>query len=445
MSRRWIRLVAAACFGCAFLGAGPVRAHEYALESVINAFVEVTPNEAHLVIRVPLHLLAAVKFPAIGRELDLANMAPATQRALAGVARDITIEENGRLLVPSSAIGRPSLPSDRSYERYDSAVAHVAAPVAAGTGIYYDQGYFDAHLTYPITSASSEFTIRTTAAPELKDYVKLSIRYLTPGAEGRAMVITSRSGAVAVNPSWISAARGFVYLGIAHILSGADHLLFLLCLVIPLRNLREIVIIITGFTVAHSVTLIGATFNLGPQGAWFPPFVETMIAVSIIYMALENIVGVDLRRRLVLTGLFGLVHGFGFSYGLREELQFAGSHLLVSLLAFNIGIELGQVLVLAVMLPALALFRRYLLSGRIGMIILSALVAHTAWHWMLDRAEVLWKVDWPRLDAAAVALLAAWVAGLLLAAGAVGFIARRMRFADRFGRPPLDRGLPDRR
>jgi hypothetical protein len=445
MSRRWIRLVTATLFGCALLGPGPVRAHEFALESVMNAFVEVTPNEAHLVIRVPLHLLAAVKFPAIGRELDLANMAPATQRALAGVARDITIEENGRLLVPSIAIGRPSLPSDRSYERYDSAVAHVAAPVAAGTGIYYDQGYFDAHLTYPITSASSEFTIRTTAAPELKDYVKLSIRYLTPGAEGRAMVITSRSGAVAVNPSWISAARGFVYLGIAHILSGADHLLFLLCLVIPLRNLREILIIITGFTIAHSVTLIGATFNLGPQGAWFPPFVETMIAVSIIYMALENIVGVDLRRRLVLTGLFGLVHGFGFSYGLREELQFAGSHLLVSLLAFNIGIELGQVLVLAVMLPALALFRRYLLTGRVGMIILSAIVAHTAWHWMLERADVLWKVNWPRLDAAAVALLAAWVAGLLLAAGAVGFIARRMRFAGRFGRPPLDGGLPERR
>lgn len=442
---RWIRLATAALFGCIFLGPAAVRAHEFALESVMNAFVEITPNEAHVVIRLPLHLLAAIKFPAIGPELDLANMGPATQRALAGLARDITIEENGRALSPSSAVGRASLPSDRSFERYGSAVDHVAEPMAAGTGIYYDQGYFDAHLTYPIASADSEFTIRTTVAPELKDYVKLSIRYLTPGAEGRAMVITSRSGAVALNPTWISAVMGFIGLGTVHILSGADHLLFLLCLVIPLRSVREILIIITGFTVAHSITLIGSTFDLAPQGAWFPPFVEMMIAVSIFYMALENIVGVDLRRRLVLTGLFGLVHGFGFSYGLKEELQFAGSHLLVSLLAFNVGIEIGQVVVLAVMLPVLALFRRYILTGRVGTIIVSAIVAHTAWHWMLDRGDVLWKINWPRLDAAAMVALTMWIAGLLLLAGAVGFVAKRIRFAGPLGRAPIDARVPDRR
>ena len=75
-------------------------------------------------------------------------------------------------------------------------------------------------------------------------------------------------------------------------------------------------------------------------------------------MALENIVGVDLERRMLITGLFGLVHGFGFSYGLSENFQFAGTHLLVSLFAFNIGIELGQLLALAVLLPVLALVRR---------------------------------------------------------------------------------------
>ena len=445
MSRHWIRLVTAAIFGCVLLGPAPVRSHEFALDSVMNAFVEVAPGELHLVIRVPLHLLASVRFPAIGRELDLPNLGPATQRALAGLARDITIEESGHTLVPASAIGRPSLPSDRSFERYDGAVAHVAQPVAAGTGIYYDQGYFDAHLTYPITSANSEFAIRTTVAPELKDYLKFSIRYLTPGEEGRAMVITRSSGAVPLNPTWVSAATGFIKLGIAHILTGTDHMLFLLCLVIPLRNVREILVIITGFTVAHSITLIGATFSLAPQGAWFPPFVETMIAVSIVYMALENIVGVNLRRRLVLTGLFGLIHGFGFSYGLKEDLQFAGSHLLVSLLAFNIGIELGQIFVLAFMLPALALVRRYILVERVGMIILSAIVAHTAWHWMLERGGVLWKVNWPKLDAAGIAELVAWVVALLLASAAAVFVAKRIRFADRFLRPPTEAGLPNRR
>jgi hypothetical protein len=187
--------------------------------------------------------------------------------------------------------------------------------------------------------------------------------------------------------------------------------------------------IITAFTVGHSFTLIGSAFGLAPSGAWFPPFVETAIAASIVYMALENIVGVSLRRRWVLTGLFGLAHGFGFSYGLKENLQFAGRHLLVSLFSFNLGIEIGQVLVLAVMLPALALVRRRL-PGRVGLIILSALVAHTGWHWMIERGEVLWNTEWPRLNAESLTTLARWIAGVLLVIGLVQ-LARRALLARR--------------
>jgi len=105
--------------------------------------------------------------------------------------------------------------------------------------------------------------------------------------------------------------------------------------------------VISVFTVAHFLTLLGSAFHLAPSGRWFPPFVETAIAASIVYMALENIIGVQLERRILITALFGLVHGFGFSYGLSENFQFAGAHLLVSLLAFNLGIELMQLMVLA--------------------------------------------------------------------------------------------------
>ena len=242
--------------------------------------------------------------------------------------------------------------------------------------------------------------------------------------------MTSQSGAVALNPSRFGTMIGFIKLGVAHILTGFDHLLFLLCLVIPLRGMRQILAIVTTFTVAHSVTLIGSAFGIAPTGAWFPPFVEMMIALSIVYMALENIVGVDLRRRLVLTGMFGLVHGFGFSYGLQEQLQFAGTHLLVSLFSFNVGIELGQILVLCAMIPALALVRRYVLVGRVGTIILSAIVAHTGWHWMTERWDALSKVavlgpDW---DDAVVA--ARWVALLLIAGGVISYAARRLRLGE---------------
>ena len=85
------------------------------------------------------------------------------------------------------------------------------------------------------------------------------------------------------------------------------------------------------------------------------------------------------------------LHGFGFSFALHETLQFAGSHLVTSLLAFNVGVELGQMLVLALLVPALMLLFRYVLAERMGTIILSAFVAHTGWHWMLERWDVLRK------------------------------------------------------
>jgi hypothetical protein len=429
MNLSGMRLTTWCLLACAATCAQIVSAHEFKLDAVINAFVKIEPGEAQLVIRAPLYLFKSARFPVNNIEIDVDKSAPAIERALAAIQQDITLSENGRPLVASHASGRLSLPSDRSFESYEQAASHVSEPLEHGTGIYVDQGYVDARITYPISSPGSEFSIRTSAGPELGDYLKLALRYMPTGEGGRAMVITSSSGTVALNPTWVRAAAGFTRLGIAHILTGYDHLLFLLCLVIPLRGWRQILSVITVFTVAHTFTLLGSAFNLAPSGGWFPPFVETAIAASIVYMALENIMGVNLERRVLITGLFGLVHGFGFSYGLQENFQFAGTHLIVSLFAFNVGIELGQILVLAVMLPALAVVRRYLLPGRVGMIILSAIVADTGWHWMLDRADVLWKMPWPRPTIGGLTILAFWVAGILLAAGGISVIAKRLRLA----------------
>ena len=181
---------------------------------------------------------------------------------------------------------------------------------------------------------------------------------------------------------------------------------------------------ITAFTVGHSITLIGTAYNIAPVGAWFPPFIETAIAVSIVYMALENIVGASLRRRWIIAGLFGLVHGFGFADILKEQLQFAGSNLLVSLFSFNIGIEIGQFAVLCVFVPVLALLFRGAMAGRMGIIVLSAIVAHTAWHWMLDRADVLWQTPWPQLTLPGLRILAQWIVAIALAVGVARFLSK---------------------
>jgi hypothetical protein len=443
MKLRGLRIAAWSLLAFAAACAQMARAHEFKLDAVLNAFVKIEPGEAQLVIRGPLYLFRSAKFPISNNILiDVDKSGPAIERSLAAIAQSVTLFENGRPLVASRASGRLSLPSDRSFESYEQAASHVSEPPEPDTSIYIDQGYVDARITYPISSPGSVFAIRTPSAAGLGD-LKVSLRYMPLGEDSRAMVFTSLSGIVVLNPTWVSAAAGFIGLGIEHILTGYDHLLFLLCLMIPLRGWRQILSVITVFTVAHSFTLLGSAFHLAPSGRWFPPFVEAAIAASIVYMALENIMGVNLKRRVLITGLFGLVHGFGFSYGLQENFQYAGTHLLVSLFAFNIGIEMGQIVVLAVMLPALVVVRRYVLTGHVGMIILSAIVAQTGWQWMIERGGVLMKVQWPRPSLAGLAVLALWVAGLLLAAGGIRAIARRLRFTAGSVAPPPQRSAAD--
>src|SRR6202163_1783652 len=133
--------------------------------------------------------------------------------------------------------------------------------------------------------------------------------------------------------------------------------------------------------------------------------------MSIVYMALENIVGgATVQRRWMITFGFGLVHGFGFSFALRQTMQFAGTHLLASLLSFNVGVELGQLLVLLLMITALEALFRFVVAERMGTIILSALVAHPRWHWMTDRWERFrqFRIEWPVFDAAWLASALRW-------------------------------------
>jgi len=141
-------------------------------------------------------------------------------------------------------------------------------------------------------------------------------------------------------------------------------------------------------------------------------------------------VAARLARRWIITFLFGLVHGFGFSFGLEHTLQFAGTHLLTSLLSFNVGVELGQLLVLAVLVPALDLLFRFVVAERMGITIVSALVAHTAWHWMTERFDVLRQYPWPTATAAGLATSIRWLMLLVAVAAAAwlaSIVARRVQ------------------
>lgn len=403
-------------------------AHDIPNDVTVQAFVKPAGDRLHLLVRVPLRAMRDVDFPKRGQgSLDLARADAALRdAAVLWIVDAIQLYEGEtRLPSPRMVEARASLESDRSFASYEEALAQVTgARLPVDTEVYWNQAMLDVLVEYPIQSDQADFSVQPDFA-RLGLRVVTAVRFLPPGGAVRAFEFVGNPGLVRLDPRWHQAARRFVEAGFFHILDGADHLLFLLCLVIPFRRFRQLVVVVTAFTVAHSITLIASAYNFGPDALWFPPLIETLIAVSIVYMALENIVGSDAQRRWVIAFGFGIVHGFGFSFALRETLQFAGSHLLTSLLSFNLGVELGQLLVVALLIPALTVLFRYVVAERIGTIILSALVAHTGWHWMIERAQALRQFRWPAFDAALLAAAMRWLMLMVFVAG-LAWLARAL-------------------
>ena len=418
-----VRLAASAALAMALLVASPAAsiAHEIPSSVTVFAFVKPEGRVLHVVLRVPLEAMRDVEFPLRQQGfLDIGKARPLlTSAATIWIADYLTLFEGDAPLTGMRISNvRVSLPSDRSFTDYASAVAHLSAPpLDSAVDLPWRQAMLDVALDYVIQSDESLFAIKPELA-HLGVRTTTVLRFLPHRGAERVYSYSGNPGRVALDPRWHQAALRFVQLGFAHILSGIDHLLFVLCLVIPLRRVRPLVVVVTSFTVAHSITLAVSTLGFAPDALWFPPLIEVLVAISIVYMALENIVGARVDRRWLMAFGFGLVHGFAFAFTLRESMQFAGSHLAASLLAFNGGVELGQLFVLALTIPALAFLFGHVVQERMGTIILSAIVAHTAWHWMLERGATLggYQFRWPALDVAfALSAIRAAMVGLIAA------------------------------
>lgn len=403
------------CVLCAVLFPQRAPAHEIPTDIVIQSYLKPGAGEVELLLRVPLEAMRDVDFPLRGPGyINISEAEPFLYDAAEiWLANFVDVYADGQRLADARIeVARLELPSDRSFSEFDTALANAqSAPLDDDVEILRDQAMLDVLIVYPLGSADAgpfgidprfgQLGLRTTTV----------LHFIPEEGVRRVFELSDSPGIVTLDPRWYQAFFRFVDLGVEHILIGIDHILFVLCLIIPFRRLRPLIVIITSFTVAHSITLIASVFGLAPKALWFPPLIETLIALSIVYMAFENIVGSRWERRWMIAFAFGLVHGFGFSFVLSETLQFAGDHLLTSLLAFNLGVELGQLLLIFIAVPLLNLLFRKAVAEKTGTIILSALLAHSGWHWMTDRAADLraYPFDWPTLNAAFMAATMRWL------------------------------------
>ena len=170
----------------------------------------------------------------------------------------------------------------------------------------------------------------------------------------------------------------FLILGVEHILTGYDHLLFLFALLIIGIGWRDAALIITSFTIAHSITLVLATYDVIRLSS---DIVEPLIALSITYVGIENILVKEARYRWALTFAFGLVHGLGFASILRDLKVGDGW----SVLLFNLGVEVGQLAIACLVLPVIWILLKPCSNFRKISVALSIAVSAAGLYWFIER------------------------------------------------------------
>ena len=405
---------------------GP-RAHEIPSEIKIHMFFKPEGQTLRLLVRAPLEAMTDIDWPLIGIEgvLDVSKADTFLHDASTlWLGDNLHVTENGAALpYPTVAAVRASMPGDRAFESYQAALTQIKGPrLPEDARLIKNQGVIDVLFEFPIQSADSQFALYPDFA-RLSSQTQTLIRFLPASGSERLFELHGDSGWVLLDPRWFEAAWRFVKQGFFHIVDGAEHILFVFALLLPFRRLKSVVPIVTSFTIAQTLTIIASVYDMTPSALWFPAFVETATAASFLYLAFENVAGPRLDRRWIMTFAFGLVHGFAFAFALQQNLQFAGRHVLASLVSFNVGIEAGLLLLVALLVPAISLLFRYVVNERIGTIALSALIAHSAWHWTWERYQQLSQYQFvkPVFDALFFALVLRWLMVLVVLVGA-GYI-----------------------
>ena len=384
------------CGLIAILAATPACAHDIPTSATLQGWIRADGQTVELVVRVPLRALRDVEYPQRGPGLlDLARADSAIEEGLLRwLPQSFVLRVAGQAQAPASLKGwRASLESERVYQSWAQARAHVgSAPLPDTVQVPWDQVMVDALLSWPVAAPATALALE----PRIERFglkVQMALQADLPGQPARAWSLHGNPGAVPLDAGWADVFSRFLQSGVQHVLGGADHLLFVICLVIPIRRIGPLVGVVTAFTIGHSITLAAAALGHAPSAAWFAPAIEAAIAASIVWIAIMNLLGQgQVRPRWILAALFGLIHGFGFALAMGDTLQFAGGQLLSALLAFNLGVEIGQVAVVALTVTLLNWALRLGIPERGLQIGLSALIAHSAWHWLSERADTLWRV-----------------------------------------------------
>lgn len=421
-------LLAASASLCLF--AAVVHAANRPIPEIVNvkAFARPEGRQLELLVRVPLAAVKDVQFPARGTEgyLDLAavkSMLPGAARYW--IASGFDVFENGTAVArPDVSDTRISISSDQSFDSYKAAVDNLAAPdLPNNEELFWDHVWLDMRLRYPLASDRPVLAIEPKLAG-LGVRVLTDMSYVAPDGNVRTFSFEGNPGVIYLDPRWTDAARQFVVRGVRYVATGAVILLFLFCLALPFRRYGDAAPPVIAFAAALLLAVLASLFGLTPDAVWFAPLVATLEAVAILLVAFANIAGrVTPRRRTLFALCAGLVFGFSAAFRLAGALQFGGTHLVVSTLAFYAGLVVALSVAVALLIPVLSFLFSLARIEYIERIIVSALAADTAWGWLGDRWTQLRKIPFQLVfDAGVLAPALRALTVLVLFGGLLWFV-----------------------
>jgi hypothetical protein len=304
----------------------------------------------------------------------------------------------------------------------------------------------DVDLTYAIQPGVSGFSARLNTFPPIEQPIRTNVRFQSSDHES-LISVTGAPTRIVFDPGALEAVQQFVARGLRAVLDGGDHLLFLLCLLLPLRRARDVATLVGAMIAAQVVTTLIAVISPAPVAAALPAL--AMIAASVVVIAaLYNIVVVArlkpsrddersdadgrgakasaerMRWVALLAIAFGLFNGFTYGATMAEAQPFAGSHRALALVVFFAVVVLGQVWLTALMGATRAWLHGLRLRERIAIVVASVLIVHSAVERVVERGHLVAQAGSFGAERALVWLTLGWACVMLLV-GVAGFLRER--------------------
>lgn len=395
-------------------------------EIVLQGFLKQEDGRARMLVRVPLVLLSSFPLPKRGPGyLDLARIEDQLQLAAAAAGKQIELQDDGVALVPTVRASRVSLLSDRSFESFLTARALLEGPkLPADTELFWNQGFFDAELEYLVKSAEPHLSVRVSVAPELERRVKLRLQFLPQDGSARRYELSSDTAFRPLDPRGYEAASAFIQRGFAGAFA-LDRFVFLLCLVAPFRQFKSLLAVVLVIAGLEALTLTASAVGAIDDIHWLPSFCATGVAIAILSLALGNLSAPNLARRWFIAAIVGALAGFGLGRTLSDQLQFAGTHTFASVLSFDAGLVAGEIVMLSLAYVALRVLLARVFGPLLGVVALSAIGGHMAWHWMIDAGHALGHAVAEEPSSATFVTVARWLVPALVVGGIAFFLPAR--------------------